>query len=197
MPEHEKITSRALPSRSMQRTKTALRNGLIELMKTRPVLRISIKDLCAAAGVGRSTFYAHYKNQYDLLKEIETECRSAIEELMAMKQPPRKYSRREITVRAEKTLGYIAGNSNSIQVLLSENGDIAFQRTFIRQFISFLKNIKKQYADTPADEKTSECYSVFCVHGILALVQHWLKNDMYIPVPRLAAMIMSLTEGMM
>jgi hypothetical protein len=52
---------------------TALRNSLIELMKKKSILRITAKEIYDAADIGRTTFYAHYRDPYDLLDQIESE----------------------------------------------------------------------------------------------------------------------------
>lgn len=43
--------------------------ALIALLEKKDFSKISIMDICQKAGVNRSTFYAHYDNTYDLLKE--------------------------------------------------------------------------------------------------------------------------------
>lgn len=44
-------------------------SALISLLEIKEFSKISIMDICQKAGVNRSTFYAHYDNTYDLLKE--------------------------------------------------------------------------------------------------------------------------------
>ena len=46
-----------------------MNRALIELLENNDFADISIMDVCKKAGVNRSTFYAHYDNTYDLLKE--------------------------------------------------------------------------------------------------------------------------------
>jgi AcrR family transcriptional regulator len=183
-------------SRSVRRTKTALRNSLIELMKQRSILRITVKEICDTADVGRSTFYAHYESHYDLLEQMELECLLGFEKALLMNEPLRKYDTREITRIFEKMLQFIVDNFNSIQILLSENGEISFQRKFIHRLNKYFKNAKKHYVNNSIDEKTSECYSVFFINGVIALIQHWLKNKMHIPIPDFAKMIVILTDEM-
>ncbi|WP_067549449.1 TetR/AcrR family transcriptional regulator [Nocardia crassostreae] len=45
----------------------ALHVALIELMKERSYTRITVQDIIDRADVGRSTFYAHYRDKDDLL----------------------------------------------------------------------------------------------------------------------------------
>ena len=46
-------------------------DALIALLERKEFRDISIIDICEKAGVNRSTFYAHYGNLYDLLKETQ------------------------------------------------------------------------------------------------------------------------------
>lgn len=43
--------------------------ALFVLLEKRDFELITVKDICVKAGVNRSTFYLHYENTYDLLKE--------------------------------------------------------------------------------------------------------------------------------
>ena len=68
-------------------TQKALRDSLIELMQKKPISKITIKELCENADINRTTFYAHYTDQYDLLKHIEDETLSWGKEMIANFSP--------------------------------------------------------------------------------------------------------------
>lgn len=55
------------PDRRIRRTRTALHRALIELMMQRPYERITVAEVIARADIGRSTFYAHFRDKDDLL----------------------------------------------------------------------------------------------------------------------------------
>lgn len=50
----------------VRRTRNALGDALIALMQERPFDAISVGDVLERAGVGRSTFYVHYRDKDDL-----------------------------------------------------------------------------------------------------------------------------------
>lgn len=52
-----------------QNTASKMRSALITLLENKEFTDITIMDICNKAGVNRSTFYAHYDNTYDLLRE--------------------------------------------------------------------------------------------------------------------------------
>ena len=53
--------------RRVERTQTALRSALLELVLERGWDAVSVQAVCARAQVGRSTFYAHYADKEELL----------------------------------------------------------------------------------------------------------------------------------
>jgi AcrR family transcriptional regulator len=58
--------------RRAHRTRDALGDALVELMHQRPFSRITVQDVLDRAGVGRSTFYTHYRDKDDLfLSDVE------------------------------------------------------------------------------------------------------------------------------
>ncbi|MEI6180696.1 MAG: TetR family transcriptional regulator [Chloroflexales bacterium] len=55
--------------RRIQRTRSALRRALVELMLEQGYEAITIQAIIDRANVGRSTFYAHYLDKYQLLRD--------------------------------------------------------------------------------------------------------------------------------
>ena len=54
-------------------TKMLIRKAFTALLRQKPIQKISVKELCAAAGIHRGTFYTHYTDIYDLLRKMEEE----------------------------------------------------------------------------------------------------------------------------
>ena len=54
-------------------TQKLIREAFTGLLKQKPIQSISIKELCELAGINRGTFYAHYRDIYDLREKIEDE----------------------------------------------------------------------------------------------------------------------------
>lgn len=55
----------------IQYTKKVLKESLLAILQEKPIGKISIKEICDHAGLNRGTFYLHYHEPNDLLKEIE------------------------------------------------------------------------------------------------------------------------------
>jgi AcrR family transcriptional regulator len=182
--------------RSVRRTKKALQDSMIELMKRRSCLVITVKDICDAADVGRSTFYAHYQSQYDLLKEIQDQAQAGAVQILD-KHGLGKHAEpsvQDLYDGFRELLEYIQSNCDSIQVLLSENGDPRFQRGFLIFAIERMRLIRKRVGDKSPDEKEIKYTSLFTAGGFIALIQEWLKSGIDTPIPAMAGMFVKLTK---
>jgi AcrR family transcriptional regulator len=177
-------------NRKSRYTKMVIRESLMELMKEKSILSVSVKDICDLADISRSTFYDHYKDQYDLLQQIEDETLAYFEDMLNKYKD--KQTKKDTSQMVEEMFTYIANNGNIIHVLLSENGDISFQKKLLYHFV--MHNQITKYFSEKQNEETKPYYSVFLVHGAIGLIQHWLKDNMTMPVPQLAKMLMRWTE---
>jgi len=57
--------------RRVRYTQMVLKDALLDLLKERPIDRISVKEICDRADINRSTFYVHYGNPQELLDSIK------------------------------------------------------------------------------------------------------------------------------
>ncbi len=59
-----------MPDLRIRRTRGRLSNALVELMRDKPINQITVQEVLEQAGVGRSTFYLHYRDKDDLLLDL-------------------------------------------------------------------------------------------------------------------------------
>lgn len=64
------------------RTKKAIRAALFKLLETKDLSAVTITELTQKANVNRRTFYTHYKNITEILKEIEGELEESLKLLI-------------------------------------------------------------------------------------------------------------------
>ena len=62
------------------RTKKMLEDALLDLMKNKPVEKITPTELCRKATVNRNTFYTHYSSVTELYNEIENRLINSVDE---------------------------------------------------------------------------------------------------------------------
>jgi AcrR family transcriptional regulator len=184
-------------NRSVRRTKKALQKSLIELLKTRSILRIGVKEICDSADVGRSTFYAHYDDQYDLLREMEDDALSGFEALARkhIETITEKSSVQDYKRVIEVVLDYIIENEDFLQAILSENGDQNFPRRFFKICTDRLLEFRKKTGTKAVDVNLARYHALFVTGGFVILIQEWFKSGMDTPVPELAKLMAKLARA--
>ena len=50
-------------------TKIAIMDSLIDLLRKKPFIKITVKDIVTHCGINRNTFYYHFEDIYDLLHQ--------------------------------------------------------------------------------------------------------------------------------
>ena len=175
--------------RRVKYTKMVIRQSFVKLLKQKSISTISIKEICEDADINRATFYAHYKNQYDLLNQIENE---AINDIKRYLNSYDFEMKDEIPIHAtEKILEYIKKNSELFDLLLNLNGDTHFQQEII-------EIVGKQYF-IPARENSllkrdeAEYIFHFLASGSICTIQKWLKEGMKKPIGEIAELILTIS----
>lgn len=153
-------------------TRMVLKDSLIKLLKEKSISTITIKEICELADINRSTFYAHYSDQKELLYSIEEEFIEGMVRTLSQYNFSKEEEALQMTV---KTLEHIAENSDICQTLLSENSDIHFQKRGMKITQEFI--FKNWLTNSNYDRETIEYINLFVVSGMIHVIKHWLEND--------------------
>jgi AcrR family transcriptional regulator len=180
-------------SRKTRYTRMALRDSIVELMEEKPVLSITVKDICERADISRSTFYAHYRDQYDLLQQTEQEILDFLDEIL--KRFREQKSLHETRSQLEEVLAWVANNRNSIQVFLGENGDMDFQKRFFARLTDANQIQPLIFHKEPVSPKIKEYSLAYIISGSVALIRLWLKNNMDLPIAELSTLMLRLIQS--
>ena len=57
----------------IKKTKRAIRSAFYELIKEKPLEKITVREISERAEINKTTFYAHYETVYDLVDQLEQE----------------------------------------------------------------------------------------------------------------------------
>ncbi|WP_033165428.1 TetR-like C-terminal domain-containing protein [Clostridium sp. KNHs205] len=167
-------------------TKTLLKNSLIELMHTKPISKITVKELCENADINRSTFYLSYTDQFALLKEIEEDL------LLNAREHLKKIDSDLNSLHyLKELLYYMKANSDIFYTLLCRQENMSFQTAFINTSIGNLEiNLNLQ-----CDEKTSNYIYRYVIMGCLSLITKWFEAGFDMSPEELAEMIFRLSDN--
>ncbi len=176
-------------NRKTRYTRMVLQDSLFELMEAKPITKITIKELCENADINRSTFYAYYTDQYDLLRKIEDETLLWVKESLSNLISKTDKDGRMMVL--EKIFQYFVENSRHLKILMSEQGDINFQKQI---FTLIYQQCGISSSTAAGADLGSEDYFIFAVNGSVGLLQYWLKNDINRSAKEMAETIYNMTS---
>lgn len=150
-------------------TKMILRESLLEIMKEKPIAKITPTELCRHADINRNTFYSHYDCPEDLLKEIEEDLFSQIMNI------PMECGNE--LAQLTKVCQIIYENRNLCAVIFSKNGDEDFLRDVISMAHDKVIAEWKAAGTTVSDDQLEMLY-YFTVNGSVSIIQNWIMQGM-------------------
>ena len=161
--------------RRVRKTQRQLRLALAQLMRQKPVQKITVRELADLVDINRATFYLHYRDVFDLLRQIEEDLAREFNQIIETHQAD--LSQGVLLPLLRDLLSNIRDNADLVQVLLSENGDISF----INRLKDFLRTVCLTHYTAvrgqPSDAHFEYSFS-YMVSGCIGLLQRWLDGGM-------------------
>ena len=157
--------------------------ALITLLEKEDFEYITIKEICDTAGVNRSTFYLHYENTSDLLKETT---RYIIDKHLAYYEIDQKrISLQFATCKHEELLfitneylvpylTFIKDNQRLFKVSIKQFNSLNMDEVYGRMFKHIFNPILERF-NVP--EKERAYVMKFYLTGVFAIVMEWLEKN--------------------
>ena len=176
---------------------TAIRfnKALLSLLENKPIEYITISEICKTAGVNRSTFYLHYENTIDLLKETITyvldnfasyftiDAESEVIQFANCNLQDLKFINEKYL---HPYLSFIKENQRVFSAVLSQptafDSTAIFQRLFDNVFNPILDRFHY-----PRDEQNY--VMMFYLNGITAVIMEWLRDGCKKSIEEISAII--------
>ncbi len=155
-------------------TKEALAASLKQMMKMKPIEKITVKDLVELCGVNRQTFYYHFDDVYDLLEWVFEQDANRV----LPKEVVYSHWREDVVIFFEylyenSTFALNVYNSNSRLYMLRYLKDRL--QSCIYSFaiiVSEGRNIDRQDFDFVVE---------FYANGVIGLIAQWMDVGMQLP----------------
>ena len=163
---------------------TAVRfdKALLSLLEKKPFEFVTISELCEEAGVNRSTFYLHYENTADLLKEamayvLDNFASYFSVDLESIASKYENCDLQELNFINEKYLhpylSFIKENQRLFAAVLSQPTTFDSKAMFQRLFDDVFHPVLNRF-HYPKDEQ--HYVMMFYLNGITAIITEWLKD---------------------
>lgn len=161
-------------------TALKMHNALISLLEKKDFDKISIIEICSEANVNRSTFYAHYDNTYELLKEAYSERLQQLFQsfCQSLKDIKNFNTEESIFISPEYLIPYlkfVKSNKQFFKVYMNHLRSFDVDNTY-----SFLLDnvFLPIYEKNGISDKIMANYiSKFYLQGITSVVIEWVNRD--------------------
>ena len=164
---------------------TAIRmdEALITLLEKKDFEYITIKEICDTADVNRSTFYLHYENTSDLLKETT---RYIIDKHLAYYEIDKKRislqfetcKREELLFITDEYLvpylKFIKDNQRLFKISIKQFNSLSMNEVYSKMFDHIFSPILEHFH---VPEKERAYVMKFYLTGVFAVVMEWLDKN--------------------
>ncbi len=148
-------------------TKRMVQEGLVRLLKKKPLEKVNITELCQEAGINRTTFYRYYELPRDVLTEMKLDF---FEEAF-------DHYQKSLTVADIKRLFVrLAEHAELVKLFFQYNSDTDWANIFNQIYTSF-PGLKKTKAFQNLDEHSAQLLFAYLAGGAYFLARQWIMED--------------------
>lgn len=164
--------------RSAIRSRKLIKTAFMELAAEKEISKITVKDIADRADINRGTFYAHYRDVYDVLEQIEDEAienlshfldnlNNSVENIGDMMYPIDCYLNKDIKL--------------SQRLLNSRESEMFFKKLH-KVFKEKLLSNESYTKIFEGDSLSQEICTTFITYGCAGVLQNCMKHrDIYSP----------------
>lgn len=157
--------------------------AFIQILEKKDYSYITVKEICNAAGMNRSTFYLHYESMDDLLNESVEFLIRHFEDYMSRETD--KFSDKISTCSLddlylitpeylEPYLNYIKANQRIFKTSLMNIKVLKMDDAYKKLFQHIIAPILDRY-DVPENDRS---YLItFYINGLMAIIKTWLEHE--------------------
>ena len=182
-------------------TAAKMDDAFLALLEKKDFAYITVKEICAAAGVNRSTFYLHYENVGDLLAESVERMNSQF--LAYMEQDAEAMVAKLRTCPVDELylvtpeyltpyLGYIRDHRRLFQTACDRAGTLGLEQAYAKMRRHVFTPILDRFG-VPETER--HYLMAFYIQGLMAIVAEWLRGDCEDPIERVVAVIQTCVRN--
>ena len=159
----------------IRRTKKLLRQALTRLMQQKDFQSITVTDVVREADINRGTFYAHYRDVYDLRDKIET---GMIEDFRGMIAAIRPSETVTLKLVLSRLMDYLEENREIVTALIKVNAPDGFGKKMM-ELLPY-RSVEDAYA------------ARFLATGVIGMTEKWITESQPIPKTEMVSLITKL-----
>lgn len=188
--------------RRIRKTRRVIRQCLTELLKTKRIQDITVREISEKADINRGTFYLHYRDIFDLMEQIENELLEELEDVLNHFKASDLLSNPALVFT--RVFHLVKENSDMVSILIGQNGDINFvnrlkdivREKCLKDWMELFRpgagggrQTSRSSQNTLLDDSAFEAYYSFTVTGCIGLVRYWLDSGLKETPEQLASLV--------
>ncbi len=152
-------------------TKNAICGALIKIAQKKEMQKITILELCAEAGINRSTFYKYYGSQYDVLTEMGNRF---LEEIAQQFSDTETDERQVVEERVTECFRKVKEEKEMVCLLLENPDGRKFEEKLFA--VPQVDRLLEGALEECGDEEERRATVAFAVHGACYLLEEWIEG---------------------
>ena len=179
--------------RRVRRSRKMLKQGLLELMKSKRFSEISVRDITDLVDMNRGTFYLHYTGTADLLKSVEDDMEAEIQAVVDahIGEAEEKNSLRPVF---EPILDFIIAHRETCESLFYNNEVSGFFDRLQTMCCKNGRDIVRLRYPSVAESRMPYLLS-FVTYGLMGVLKIWFEHGMDLPKTEILQMAERLLDG--
>ena len=173
-------------TRRVRMTKRLMKDALLELLTRKNLSSISVKELCETADVHRTTFYLHYTDPADLLREIE---QNFMDQIPTPPEVIDALSQEQLLESTTAFFDYVKQNGSTIRILFSESAQSSFSSRLVEYLCSGYIPVGEA-----VDAFSARYIQLYIANGTVGMLREWVDQDFSISSRRIAEMMYYLSR---
>ena len=169
-------------------TRQVITDAFLQLLRQKPVERITVKEVCALAQINPSTFYRQYKDCFDLMEQLEQRGLELLEELLQATQA------QGTAATMTSLLCALRDNDSLLGIMARQNQDERFLYAMVGRCFRYM-NTRQENMAIAANETQQNMRNAFLAAGVGGIIQYWLRSGMQTEPGQVAAVTAALCEG--
>jgi AcrR family transcriptional regulator len=177
--------------RRVERTRNTLHRALLDLVTEKPYDKITVQEIIDRANIGRSTFYAHFKDKDDLLQAGMRDLKFDIRSGLSDENAP------NVLISVQHIFEHAAENYRPYRALMSNTGLHRMRKSTDQSIAAaFLEHLETAHKQGQIEIPVPPIVLAQFIAGALhAMLMWWLEEQMPYPPAEMDAMFNRIIAG--
>lgn len=157
----------------VKKTIRDIQNGFIEVLETKSFEKITVNDICNASLIGRSTFYHHYQDKYDLLDQMNRHQAKKFNQLLF--QRIQDLDKDELQINLYN--GLVSDRKIIIALVSVNNVDNNLKSAYFKLLKKYFSEFSPEIKVDVPDDFLSDLYANTALMAILWSLKHGHQEE--------------------